>query len=287
MPPTAKSLILDLLSTLRGAAMPVRALVRAGDVFGIAENGMRVELARLVASGLVERDERGSYRIAEPAEAVQSRVVSWSRIEERMTAWTGGWIGVHTGSLPRSDRRAARRRQRAFDFLGFRELDTGLWIRPDNLRGGIADVRRQLEALGLDGGAIVFALGALDDATEARARKLWDVAALRAGYRALHKELVASERRLEQMPDERAMVETFVLGGRAIRELVLDPLLPEPILPTVERRALVQAMRRYDQVGRERWRPFMRAHGAPGRRSPVDLRLTRGDGERAAAGGIQ
>jgi phenylacetic acid degradation operon negative regulatory protein len=283
--PTAKSLILDLLSTLRGAAMPVRALVRAGDVFGIAENGMRVELARLVARGLVERDERGSYRIAGPAEAVQSRVVSWSRIEERITAWTGGWIGVHTGSLPRSDRRAARRRQRAFDFLGFRELDTGLWIRPDNLRGGIADVRRQLEALGLDGGALVFALGALDDATETRARKLWDVAALRAGYRALHKELVASERRLEQLPDERAMVETFVLGGRAIRELVLDPLLPEAILPTVERRALVRAMRRYDQVGRERWRPFMRAHGAPGRRSPVDLRLTRGDGERAAAAG--
>ncbi len=285
MAPTAKSLILDLLSTLRGAAMPVRALVRAGGLFGIADNGIRVELARLVARGLVERDERGRYRVAGRAEAVQSRVVSWSRIEDRMTTWTGGWIGVHTGSLPRSDRRAARRRERAFDFLGFRELDAGLWIRPDNLRGGVADVRRQLEALGLDAAAMVFTLGALDAASEARARRLWDVAALRAGYRALHQALVASERRLGDLPAARAMVETFVLGGRAIRQLVLDPLLPEPILSTAERRALVQAMRRYDRIGRDCWRPFMREHGAPSRRSPVDLRLMRGDGERAVAAG--
>ena len=70
------------------------------------------------------------------------------------------------------------------------------------------------------------------------------------------------------------MVESFVLGGRAIRQLVLDPLLPEPILPTTERHALVQAMRRYDKLGRACWRSFMGAHGAPSRRPPVDLRTT-------------
>lgn len=285
MQPTAKSLILDLLSTLRGGAMAVRALVVAGGLFGIAENNIRVELARLTTRGLVERDERGQYRLARRAEAVQSRVVSWSRIEERMSPWSGGWIGVHTGALPRSDRRGARRRRRAFDFLGFRELDPGLWIRPDNLRGGIDDLRRQLAALGLDPEASVFTMTALDALTEARARRLWDVAALRAGYRALHDALVASERRVAALPAEQAMAETFLLGGRAIRELVLDPLLPEPILPSAERRALLAAMRRYDRVGRGHWSRFMRAHGAASGRSPVDLRLPSGDGERAAAAG--
>jgi len=272
--PTAKSLILDLLSTLRGAAMPVRALVRAGALFGIAENGIRVELARLIGRGLVARDERGSYRMAEGAESVQSRVVSWSRIEERMVPWAAGWNGVHTAALPRSDRRAVRRRARAFAFLGFRELETGLWIRPDNLSGGVPEVRRQLDALGLDRAAIVFALGALDPATEARARGLWDVAALRAGYRATRDAILASERRMPRLAPEDAMVESFVLGGRAIRQLVLDPLLPEPILPTTERQALVQAMRRYDKLGRACWRRFMSEHGALGRRSPVDLHTT-------------
>jgi phenylacetic acid degradation operon negative regulatory protein len=285
--PTAKSLILDLLSTMRGAAMPVRALVRAGALFGLAENGMRVELARLVGRGLVARDERGRYRLAEPAAAVQSRVASWRRLDDRTTAWAGGWIGVHTGAVPRSDRRAVRRGARAFAFLGLRELEHGLWVRPDNLRGGVDEVRRQLAALGLDPRAIVFALGGLDPATGTRARSLWDVGALRAGYRSLRAALLASERRMPALADERAMAETFTLGGRAIRELVLDPLLPEAIAPAAERRALVEAMRRYDRVGRDRWRPFMRAHGAPSHRSPVDSRLMRGDGTLvAAAGGL-
>ena len=287
MTPTAKSLILDLLSTMGGAAIPVRALVCAGELFGVGENGIRVELARLGARGIVERDERGRYRVTEQAAVVQSHVRAWSRVEERTTAWNGGWIGVHTGALKRSDRRAARRRRRGFDFLGFRELDPGLWIRPDNLRGGVAEVRRQLEALGLDAAAIVFALGALDDATEARARRLWDVTRLRASYRAMRVALAASERRLPRLATERAMVETFTLGGRAIRELVLDPLLPEPIVPAAERRALVEAMRRYDRVGRDCWRPFMRTHGAPNHRTPTDSRLMSGDRDLAvAAGGL-
>lgn len=285
MQPTAKSLILDLLSTLRGGAIAVRALVVAGGLFDIAENSIRVELARLTTHGLVDRDERGQYHLARRAEAVQRRIVSWSRIEERTIPWSGGWIGVHTGALPRSDRRGARRRHRAFHFLGFRELDPGLWIRPDNLRGGVDDLRRQLAALGLDPEASVFTMAALDALTEARASRLWDVVALRVGYRTLHDALVASERRVGALPTERAMAETFLLGGRAIRELVLDPLLPEPILPSAERGALLRVMRRYDRVGRDHWRRFMRAHGAVGSRSPVDLRLPTGDGERAAAAG--
>ena len=36
-----RSLILDLLSTLSRGSMPVRALVRAGDLFGISENNLR------------------------------------------------------------------------------------------------------------------------------------------------------------------------------------------------------------------------------------------------------
>src|SRR6185369_2873650 len=102
----------------------------------------------------------------------------------------------HTGALKRSDRRAARRRQRALEFLGFRELDPGLWLRPDNLRGGVAEARRQLEALGLDRGAIVFGLDALDDATDARARRLWDVTSLRQSYRTLRAAIAASVRRV-------------------------------------------------------------------------------------------
>ena len=49
------------------------------------------------------------------------------------------------------------------------------------------------------------------------------------------------------------MSESFRLGGEAIRLLVYDPLLPEPIVAPGERRALVEAMRRYDRLGRQAW----------------------------------
>ncbi|MEO2236657.1 MAG: hypothetical protein ABGW95_00195, partial [Candidatus Poseidoniia archaeon] len=50
--PSSKSLILDLLSTLRRGAMPVRALVAAGELFDITPNSLRVSLARLCSTGV-------------------------------------------------------------------------------------------------------------------------------------------------------------------------------------------------------------------------------------------
>jgi phenylacetic acid degradation operon negative regulatory protein len=282
--PTAKSLILDLLSTLRGGAMPVRALVAAAGLFGIAENGVRVELARLTARGLVTRDQRGQYRLAEAAAAVQGRVASWGRTEERIVDWDGGWIAAHTGGLPRVRRGAQRSRTRALDFLGFRELAPALWVRPRNLRGGVAEVRRQLQALGLEPAARVFALDDLDGPTEAHARTLWDVPAMVAAYRTTRRALEESERHVRRLPVEQAMVETFLLGGNAIRQLALDPVLPEPIVPAAERGALARALVQYDRVGRQCWSAFMRGYRAPYKRSPVNLRVVSAVGELPAAG---
>ena len=39
MTPTAKSLVLDLLATVRRGTVPVRALVRAGELFGWVRSG--------------------------------------------------------------------------------------------------------------------------------------------------------------------------------------------------------------------------------------------------------
>ncbi|MCZ6463742.1 MAG: PaaX family transcriptional regulator [Proteobacteria bacterium] len=281
MRPTAKSLILDLLSTLRRGSMPVRALVSAGTLFGIPDNNLRVALARLLATGTVERDERGRYRLGPAAQAVDQQVVSWRRIEERAGRWRGpcGWLGVHTANLPRARGPERRRRERALLFLGFRELSPGLHVRPDNLTAGASGAREQLAALGLGSPAPLFRLSELDPATDCRARGLWDVAALRAGYRDSLRDIASSEARVPALPIESAMVETFLLGGRVMRQIVLDPLLPEPIAPAAERRALVDAMRAYDRLGRTCWAEFLARHGVPHLRNPVDLRV--GEGIRA------
>ena len=272
MQPTPKSLILDLLSTVRGQAMPVRALVAAGEVFGISSESMRVALVRLLSRGTIERNERGQYRIAPAAQAIERHVVAWTRTEERVAPWRpGSWIAAHTAGLARGDRTQVRRRHRTLQLFGRRELSAHLWVRPNNLKGGIDGVRAELFSLGLERDAPVFELSQLEPRVEAQARRLYDTTALRRQYASMRAALERSSARLSQLAPTAAMAESFLLGGQAIRHIVLDPLLPEPMIPAAERRALSECMRRYDQLGRACWRPFMQAHDAPHLQTPRTL----------------
>ena len=271
MIPSAKSLILDLLSTLRRGTMPVSALVESGALFGIAENSLRVALTRLLAGGQIERDSRGRYRLGVAAQPVGRRATAWRRIETRHRRWGSAWIGVLERRQGVGGER--RRRDRALRLLGFRALTPTLSVRPDNLRGGIDALRVELGALGLPPGDLVFELRALDPVTLARARSLWDADTLRAAHRELRVELEDATRNFDTLPVERAMVTSFLLGGRAIRQLVLDPLLPDAIAPGDERRQLLEAMVRYDRLGRAAWAGLLARFDVPHLGAPADTRM--------------
>jgi len=258
--------------------MPVAALIAAGELFGVGENSIRVALTRLRAACRLERDERGRYRLGAGAEPVDRLVRSWRDIEERTRPWAGSWVGLHRAGLRRARGATRARTQRALRLMGFENLLPGMAVRPDNLRGGVEGVRETLADLGL-GPALVFQLDDLDQASEARARGLWDGVELAAGYARSASELAESEERLAHAEEADAMVESFLLGGRMIRQLVFDPLLPEPIVPGEARRGLVVAMKRYDRAGRRAWAGFMKRVGSPHAGAPADTR-----GARAAAG---
>jgi phenylacetic acid degradation operon negative regulatory protein len=269
MAPTPKSLILDLLSTLKHGSMPVGALVEAGELFGLEANAIRVAVARLLASGELTRDERGRYRLG-AAEVVRPRAGSWKDLERRTRRWSGAWIGVHPGGAGRARQRG---RQHSLRLLGFGALLPSLWLRPDNLAPPLEVMRRELHALGLPREDLVFELAGLDPAAESRARGLWDVQRLREAHRTLRLSLERSSRQLPRLAREAAMVESFLLGGRAIRQLVHDPLLPEEICPAGDRQALSQALRQYDRLGRSAWAEFLRKFDVPYLRAPLDTRL--------------
>ena len=272
--PTARHLVLDLLSTLPRGAMPVRALVAAGGLFAIRENSVRVALARLLADGLIERDDRGAYRLGPRAQAVSRQVASWRTLDGRRRPWDGGWIGVHTAGWRGAARSRLRPRRRALDWFGFRDLRAGLALRPDNLADGVTGVRERLGALGLDRETPVFRLHDLEASADAAARRLWPVTRMIGGYRTARLGLERSERRLPALPEERAMVESFQLGGQTIRQLALDPLLPDDLLPAAERVRLVETMRRYDRLGRACWARFLERFGVVRHPvAPADLRL--------------
>lgn len=262
---TSRQLALELLSA-QGShrALPAHALSRAAELFDLTPASMRVALLRLCKDGHAVSPERGMYRLGEAARPVHERVTTWRELEELVTPWEGAWIGVHTGALARSDRKAARRRARALRLWGFRCLAPSLFVRPDNLRGSRDVLQPKLAALGLEAHAPVFVisdLGPHDD----DARALWADEHLDEAYGRMIDALLECEPKLEGSPPPEVLRTAFVLGREALRWLVLDPLLPEPLVDARERRRLGETMARFEAKAQQRWRHHLsepRGHAA-------------------------
>jgi phenylacetic acid degradation operon negative regulatory protein len=257
---TARELVIDFLSNRYPREMSVQEIAGVGNALGFSEQSLRMALTRLVEQSVAANPGRGLYRLSPSGEAMRDEVRKWRNLDDLAKPWSGGWIGVFDAAIPRSDRAALRRHERAMRLRGFRELQAGLWVRPANLRDSVAELREHLRALGLHPGALVVGLNDLDDEARAKATSLWDTAAMLARYRSLADELIASKRKLERIPLDTAAAESMVLGRDVIRHINLDPVLPEELMPQRALSDLIRVMSDYDQNARQIWRRFMRAH---------------------------
>lgn len=242
-----------LLALLEAFAcdVPVQVLIKAAALFEVDENRTRVALHRLRSKGLVGSLERGTYRVT-GIPAVTAEHSGWRDALHRLRPWEGRWIGVHTASLPRADKTVARRRDRATRMVGLRELAPGLLVRPDNLLGGVDAFRRRLAGLGLEEEAPVFRLDTLGPHDRV-ARSLWDELGLDLRYREHVERLTRLTLEVRTMPLEEGARQVFVWGGRAVLDIVLDPLLPEPLVDPALRQGFVDTMAAFDDLGRDVW----------------------------------
>jgi phenylacetic acid degradation operon negative regulatory protein len=257
---TARELVIDFLSNRYPREMSAAEILGVGAALGFTEQSLRMALTRLVEQAVAANTGRGRYRLSPSGEAMRDEVRKWRHLDDLAKLWSGAWIGVFDGSISRSDRAALRRHERAMRLRGFRELQSGLWIRPANLRDTVAELRDHLRALGLHPAALVVGLNDLDDDSRAKATGLWDTAAMLATYRALTDELLASRTKLERLPIDTAAAESMVLGRDVIRHINLDPVLPEELMPQRALTNLIRTMTDYDLQARQIWRKFMRAH---------------------------
>lgn len=251
---TAKALILDLLLAIEGEPLPARDAINGAALLGIRENSVRIALMRLSADGLIEAVDRGVYRLSGAAHDLAGDVATWRTIESRTRPWHGDWLVVHGSPPARADRRRLKARRRALDLLGFRPLDPGLDVRPDNIEDSVDAVRARLVKLGLEPEAGVFVASQFDAARMARIAGLWDGNALNAAYRRLGRELDAWLRRAPNLEPEVAARESLLMGRNAIRQVVFDPLLPAPMVDIEARRQFFDTVRAYDRAGQAIWR---------------------------------
>ncbi len=253
--------ILDLLRTYGIKGTSAKNLMSAATLFTYSDNVIRVTLSRLTSRGLIEKVARGYYRLAPGSNPINDFVEEWRLGEERIRPWQGNFITVYAECQP-------ERQIWALDATGFKPLGTNLWARPDNLRRTQASLRAWLVQLGLDETAIVGEGVSFCEGTQHNLLKQYDTEAHLQRYKELDKQLTRSVTRLETLPRQQAMTESFTLGGKALQLLAKDPYLPAELTSTKRRHQLWQKMMRYDEIGRQAW------SGEPGSLPSESLRYT-------------
>lgn len=255
--PTAKRLILSLLSQPNMSTLSLRQLGAWGDVLGQKPAAIRVTAGRLVKEDLLSKTRRGVYTIGPDGRALRDQASAWITTLDQVGDWNGGWYCAHTGHLGKAIRRNVRGRQRALRLLGFRELVVGLWVRPDNLSHSATDMHIKLSQLGSETGVIVSRAVDLRQVGMTPPLTLWPRADLDAGYMRAVEVLEQSEQRLQGQGLRAVTRETFVIGENVIRQINADPLLPSECVDADARKRLVQAMQRYGEYCHPFWTEFL------------------------------
>ena len=197
-------------------------------------------------------DEPGLYRLGASAAAVEpsrdlvaGRSIARAPVERRL-------------DRRRERRRAARRNDRAAAPSPSSASATCAAtspLRPDNLAGGIGATRdRLVRSSASTASADVFGMHDLTTATAQRATRLWDTAAIRLGYRRTIAELERSEHAASPpcRASSRWRSRSCSADARSARSCSTRAC-PIRWCRRAERRALIDALTRYDRAGRARW----------------------------------
>ena len=142
---------------------------------------------------------------------------------------------------------------RALRLYGFAQAEAGLWVRPDNLRLSLADLRAALVRIGLQADALLVTINETALPNGMNWRDLWSTDALKARYESAIAAMQASRKAAVGLSSDAAAKETLLIGQSVIRTINLDPLLPEEIGDATLFRQMVSEMEDYDRFGRTCW----------------------------------
>jgi phenylacetic acid degradation operon negative regulatory protein len=267
----ARRFVLDLLSAAPSGELRLDQISRGAVVMGVGPTAVRVALTRLTTEGRVFRVRRGVYQVATGQGGVAAVVRDWRAREACVVRWSGAWVGVLEADS--TDVKGGLDRGLLEGLLGLRRLreGTALYVRPDNLQGGVDGMRRRVGALCEGAAPHVFGMMDLSARDLEWCKGAYACGSLDAHYEEGRRELERVRRGFEHRPVEEAAGEAFVRGGAAISLLLRDPLVPASWIDGAARRRYFAEVRRFDRVGRSLWTSVLGLSEPRGSRAPAEL----------------
>ncbi|PKF32317.1 PaaX family transcriptional regulator C-terminal domain-containing protein [Acinetobacter proteolyticus] len=252
----ARDLIIDLLLGLQGNAISIKQIIIAARLFEISENSIRVAVTRLSSDGVIEALERGIYQFTLQSHEWANVMLNRKHGLKQTKVWNQQYLAVFTGELGRVDRTALNRRERALKHLGFKELEQGIFIRPDNLAISFDQLELELKTSGLESSAKICQISHFDAKTLALIPALWSVQTLNQNYQKYNQMIQNWLATVHQLSLEDAARESLLLGRQTISLLMNDPLLPKDFVDVELREQFAESVRQLDQTGLASWRKF-------------------------------
>jgi phenylacetic acid degradation operon negative regulatory protein len=256
----ARSLVLDLLFADVDSTLSIKQLLLAGELFCISGNSIRVAITRLSNDQMLESAARGMYRLSSNAKDKVKQLAYRADSIHFSKTWSGHYLAIHTGALGRVDRTALSVREKLLHLNGFRELQTDLFIRPDNLSESLAEIRERFIAAGFDARALFFIIKEVDHHYQQAVNELWDSESLNQKYKKMSSHIQAWLSRYDELELDVALRESLLIGREVIPQMKHDPLLPEPLINKQLQTAFFEDVQLLDQTGQRLWKRFMESH---------------------------
>lgn len=254
--PTAKALILSLMSSTDNDRQSIGGLISAGALFGIEPATVRVAATRLLKEGLLDSPERGVYQPGPKARSLTRRVQQWRDVSGKVVDWNGDWLAAMTHHLGRRDRRQMRTRERALALFGYQEAEAGLWVRPANLARDLAGHRQDLLDIGADETIPLLRISEIAAPEMQGWPDLWSAGELEQSYRNAVRAMTGSLARLDRLSLAEAARETLLIGQAVIRAINFDPLLPPQLGNQELFMQMAGMMGTYNTAGIACWRAY-------------------------------
>lgn len=197
--------------------------------FGVAEAGLRTNLARMAATGVLETVREGRkafYRFGGKGRRIAENIlrgfqsISWD-------GWDRAYWGV-AFSVPDSHADIRHYIRKKLTKYRFACMNPGLWIRPAHPAEAIPDTFSNILSSGY---CRLISFANYTEFTPEEMRRMWSLGTVNDGMIRAIALLDTAQARLPFLSPEAALVEKMTVGDAAVNALFLDPMLPPEFLP--------------------------------------------------------